>query len=77
MRNAWAKGLTMKVPYNNNHPTQTNDVMVNPINPENPDSKTISCCARNFHRRLGCIGMICPENHFESRILGINGLHGC
>jgi hypothetical protein len=31
-----AKGLIMKVPYNNNLPTQTNDVMVNP---ENPDSK--------------------------------------
>jgi len=47
-----AKGLIMKVPYNNNLPTQTNDVMVNPENPENPDSK-IGCCARNFLRRTG------------------------
>ena len=39
MRNAAAKGLTMKVPCNNNLPTQTNDVMVNPENPVNPDSK--------------------------------------
>ena len=70
MRNASAKGLTMKVPYNNNPPTQTNDVMVNPINPENPDSK-IGCSARNFHRRLGCIGIICPENNFESGFSGL------
>jgi hypothetical protein len=30
----------MKAPFNNNLPTQTGDVIVNPINPENPDSKT-------------------------------------
>jgi hypothetical protein len=29
----------MKAPFNNNLPTLTNDVMVNPKNPENPDSK--------------------------------------
>jgi hypothetical protein len=40
MRNASAKGQEMKAPFNNNLPTQTNDVMVNPINPENPDSNT-------------------------------------
>jgi hypothetical protein len=28
----------MKAPFNNNLPNQTNDVMVNPVNPENPDS---------------------------------------
>jgi hypothetical protein len=28
----------MKAPFNNNLPPQTNDVMVNPRNPENPDS---------------------------------------
>ena len=38
MRYASAKGLAMKAPFNNNLPTQTNDVMVNPENPENPDS---------------------------------------
>jgi hypothetical protein len=38
LRNAAAGGLTMKAPCNNNLPTQTNDVMVNPENPENPDS---------------------------------------
>jgi hypothetical protein len=30
----------MKAPFNNNLPIQTNDVMVNPVNPENPDSNT-------------------------------------
>jgi hypothetical protein len=34
MRNASAKSLAMKAVYNNNLPTQTNDVMVNPINPD-------------------------------------------
>jgi hypothetical protein len=29
----------MKAPVNNNLPNQTNDVMVNPQNPINPDSK--------------------------------------
>jgi hypothetical protein len=43
----------MKTPFNNNLPPKTSDVIVNPINPENPDSKTNGCCAHNFHRRLG------------------------
>ena len=38
MRNASARGLAMKESCNNNLPTQTNDVIVNPENPENPDS---------------------------------------
>jgi hypothetical protein len=40
MRNASAKNRAMKAPFNNNLPNQTNDVMVNPINLENPDSNT-------------------------------------
>jgi hypothetical protein len=39
MRNASAKGLEMKTPFNNNLFTQTGEVIVNPINPDNPDSK--------------------------------------
>jgi hypothetical protein len=39
MRNASAKRREMRALFNNNLPTQTNDVMVNPMNPENPDSK--------------------------------------
>jgi hypothetical protein len=38
MRNASAKSQEMKAPFNN-PPMPTNDVMVNPIHPENPDSK--------------------------------------
>jgi hypothetical protein len=30
--------MAMKAPFNNNLPNQTNDVMVNPGNPGNPDS---------------------------------------
>jgi hypothetical protein len=33
-----AKSLAIKAAFNNKLPTQNNDVMVNPINPENPDS---------------------------------------
>ena len=39
MRNASARGLALKAACNNNLPTHTNDVIVNPENPENPDSK--------------------------------------
>ncbi len=38
LRYAAARGFEMKAPFNNNLPNQTNDVIVNPINPENPDS---------------------------------------
>ena len=37
--NASAKSLEMKKLSNNNLSTQTNDVIVNPRNPVNPDSK--------------------------------------
>ena len=39
MRNAAARGFEMKAPFYDNLPTQTGDVIVNPINPVNPDSK--------------------------------------
>ena len=38
MRYASARGLAMKAPFNDNIPPQTGDVMVNPIDPVNPDS---------------------------------------
>ena len=38
--NASAKGFEMKEAHNNYLPTQTDDVIVNPINPENPDSNS-------------------------------------
>ena len=34
-----AKSPEMKASFNNNLPNQTKGIMVNPINPENPDSK--------------------------------------
>jgi hypothetical protein len=34
LRNASAKGLALKALFNNNLPTQTNDVMINPVNPD-------------------------------------------
>jgi hypothetical protein len=37
LRNAAARGFEIKAPFNNNLPNQTNDVMVNPRNPENTD----------------------------------------
>jgi hypothetical protein len=52
MCNTSARGLAMKAACINNLPTQTNEVIVNPENPVNPDSKT-GCCARNFLRRTG------------------------
>jgi hypothetical protein len=39
MRYASARGFEMKAPSNNNLPTPTDDVIVNPRNPVNPDSK--------------------------------------
>ena len=38
MRYASVRGLAKQTTCNNKLPTQTNDVMVNPRNPENPDS---------------------------------------
>ena len=41
MRYAAARGRLMKAPFNSNLPSQTGDVIVNPENPVNPDSKPI------------------------------------
>ena len=57
MRYASAKSLEMKAAFNNNLPHQTGDVIVNPINPENPDSNTTRCCAHNFLRRFSNMGV--------------------
>jgi hypothetical protein len=38
----------MKAPFNNNPPNQTGDVIVNPENPVNPDSK-LHAAAHSFH----------------------------
>ncbi len=46
MRDAAAKRRVMDAPFNNNLPTPLSDVMVNPENPENPDSKPIAAARR-------------------------------
>ena len=51
MRYASAKGLEMKTPFNNNLPTQIGDVIVNPGNPENPDSKIYAAIHPNLNQR--------------------------
>ena len=42
MRYASAKNLEMIASINNNPPVPYNDVIVNPVNPENPDSKPLA-----------------------------------
>ena len=42
MRNASAKSQQIKAPFNNNLPMSSNDVIVNPVNPVNPDSKLVA-----------------------------------
>jgi hypothetical protein len=46
MRNASAARRVMDAPFNNNLTTPFNDVIVNPGNPENPDSKPIAAARR-------------------------------
>ena len=41
MRYAATRGRVMKAPFNSNLPSQIGDVIVNPENPVNPDSKPI------------------------------------
>jgi hypothetical protein len=57
MHNASAKRRVMDAPFNNNLPTPLSDVIVNPGNPENPDSKPMAA-ARIISidgRVYGCI----------------------
>ena len=42
MHNASAESQELDTPFNNNLPRPSNDVMVNPENPENPDSKPMA-----------------------------------
>ncbi|MDP5089449.1 MAG: hypothetical protein NWQ18_03810, partial [Saprospiraceae bacterium] len=51
MRDASAESQEMDALFNNNPPRPTNDVMVNPVNPVNPDSNQWRC-AYIFQRRL-------------------------
>ena len=71
----------MKVLFNNNLPNQAGDVIINPINPENPDSKPHAAARIISNKdwvhsiRFGCgdgyfLGIF-PVNNFESRIIRI------
>ena len=57
MRYAAAENQEMDAPFNNNLPTPTNDVIVNPGNPGNPDSKPVAAARRISidGRVYGCI----------------------
>ena len=46
MRYAAAESQEMDAPFNNNLPTPFNDVIVNPVNPVNPDSKPMAAARR-------------------------------
>ena len=48
MRNAAAGGRVMKAPFDSYLPTQPGDVISNPRNPENPDSKPINTIIFNL-----------------------------
>jgi hypothetical protein len=54
---AAAESQEMDAPFNNNLPTPTNDVIVNPGNPVNPDSKPMAAARRISidGRMYGCI----------------------
>jgi len=56
MRYAAAEGQQMDAPFNNNLPTPFNDVIVNPGNPVNPDSKPVAAARRIsiYGRVYGC-----------------------
>ena len=74
MRNAAAGGREMKALFNSYLHTLTNDVLVNPRNPENPDSKP-KAAARIISKedwRDGCFwGMFPVKNFFESGFSGL------
>ena len=63
----------MKTPFNNNLPTQTNDVMVNP---ENPDSNQWLLRAKFPTKTEGvaCFWGMFPVTNFESGFTGFPGL---
>jgi hypothetical protein len=59
MRNASAKNLEMIASFNNNPPVPYNDVLVNPQNSVNPDSKPMAAARLISTDDLGCMGSWC------------------
>jgi hypothetical protein len=66
----------MKASFNNNLPNQTNDVIVNPRNPENPGSKPMAAARVISKRRLGrCLFSVNVSfNNFELGFTGLGSL---
>jgi hypothetical protein len=59
MRYASAKSQEMKAPFNN-LPMPTNDDMVNPIHPDNPDSEPVAAASWRFKSWILLIYTISP-----------------
>ena len=64
MRYASAKNLEMIASFNNNPPVPYNDVLVNPQNPANPDSKPFAAARINSTDDLGCMGSWCILGYY-------------
>ena len=64
-----AKGLAIQTTYTNNLPTQTNDVMVNP---ENPDSNPAAARIISTEEwGVACFKGMFPVTNFESGFTGL------
>ncbi len=78
MRYSAAESQEMDAPFNNNLPTPFNDVIVNPVNPVNPDSKPIAA-ARIISidgRVYGCIIEFLYNITVETRCLASSPRQG-
>jgi len=67
MRYASARGLAMKSVFYNNLPTQTGDVIINPINPVNPDSKRHAAGHSISNHRLNLIVHPTPKRRIFTK----------
>ena len=64
----------MKAVFNKKLPTQTNDVMVNPQNPENPDSNPAAARIISTEEwGVACFKGMFPVTNFESGFTGFSG----
>jgi hypothetical protein len=70
MRYASARGFEIKAPFNNNLPPQTGDLIVNPINPVNPDSKR-HAAARTRLNNTQCSSLIRIRTFFPYHSLDL------
>jgi hypothetical protein len=59
--------MEMKSPFNNNLNFQTNDVIINPINPVNPDSKRHAAGHSISNHRLNLIVHPTPKRRIFTK----------